>query len=200
MKKTGITGVILAGGEARRMGGGDKGLVELRGKPLVEHALAALSPQVNTVIINANRNRERYAAYGHPVIADSRQGFQGPLAGMLSCIEAAGTEFIVSVPCDSPLLPDDLVARLFRQLSEEEADISVAHNGDRMQPVFTLMPTSLASSMQAFLDGGGRKIDRWFEQHRLAVTDFSDKPECFRNINNPAELAQMEAQLNGPTP
>lgn len=200
MKKTGITGVILAGGEARRMGGGDKGLVELRGKPLVEHALAALSPQVNTVIINANRNRERYAAYGHPVIADSRQGFQGPLAGMLSCIEAAGTEFIVSVPCDSPLLPDDLVARLFRQLSEEEADISVAHNGDRMQPVFTLMPTSLASSMQAFLDGGGRKIDRWFEQHKLAVTDFSDKPECFRNINNPAELAQMEAQLNGPTP
>ena len=200
MKKTGITGVILAGGEARRMGGGDKGLVELCGKPLVEHALAALSPQVNTVIINANRNRERYAAYGHPVIADSRQGFQGPLAGMLSCIEAAGTEFIVSVPCDSPLLPDDLVARLFRQLSEEEADISVAHNGDRMQPVFTLMPTSLASSMQAFLDGGGRKIDRWFEQHKLAVTDFSDKPECFRNINNPAELAQMEAQLNGPTP
>ncbi len=200
MKKTGITGVILAGGEARRMGGGDKGLVELRGKPLVEHALAALSPQVNTVIINANRNRERYAAYGHPVIADSRQGFQGPLAGMLSCIEAAGTEFIVSVPCDSPLLPDDLVARLFRQLSEEEADISVAHNGDRMQPVFTLMPTSLAPSMQAFLDGGGRKIDRWFEQHKLAVTDFSDKPECFRNINNPAELAQMEAQLNGSTP
>ncbi len=200
MKRTGITGVILAGGEARRMGGGDKGLVELCGKPLVEHALAALSPQVNTVIINANRNRERYAAYGHPVIADSRQGFQGPLAGMLSCIEAAETEFIVSVPCDSPLLPDDLVARLFRQLSEEEADISVAHNGDRMQPVFTLMPTSLAPSMQAFLDGGGRKIDRWFEQHKLAVTDFSDKPECFRNINNPAELADMETQLNGPTP
>ena len=200
MQKTEITGVILAGGEARRMGGGDKGLVALCGKPLVEHALAVLSPQVDRITINANRNRERYAAYGHPVIADSRQGFQGPLAGMLSCLEAAQTEFMVSVPCDSPLLPDDLVARLFRQLSEEEADISVAHNGDRMQPVFTLMPTSLASSMQAFLDGGGRKIDRWFEQHKLAVTDFSDKPECFRNINNPAELAQMEAQLNGPTP
>ena len=182
------------------MGGGDKGLVALCGKPLVEHALAVLSPQVDRITINANRNRERYAAYGHPVIADSRQGFQGPLAGMLSCLEAAQTEFMVSVPCDSPLLPDDLVARLFRQLSEEEADISVAHNGDRMQPVFTLMPTSLASSMQAFLDSGGRKIDRWFEQHKLAVTDFSDKPECFRNINNPAELAQMEAQLNGPTP
>ena len=196
MKKTGITGVILAGGEARRMGGGDKGLVELRGKPLIEHVLAALSPQVDTIIINANRNRDRYAAYGHPVVADSREGFQGPLAGMLSCLEEAETEFMVTVPCDSPLLPDDLVARLFRQLSEEQAEISVAHNGDRMQPVFALMAANLASSMQAFLDGGERKIDRWFEGHRLALTDFSDEPECFRNINNPAELAQMEAQLN----
>ena len=177
------------------MGGGDKGLVELCGKPLIKHALAALSPQVNTIIINANRNRERYAAYGYPVIADSRQGFQGPLAGMLSCLEAAEMEFMVSVPCDSPLLPDDLVARLFRQLSDEEAEISVAHNGDRMQPVFALMPVSLAPSMRAFLDNGGRKIDRWFEQHKLAVTDFSDKPDSFRNINNPAELARMEEQF-----
>ena len=196
MPKTEITGVILAGGEARRMGGGDKGLVDLCGKPLVEHALAALSPQVNAIIINANRNQDRYAVYGYPVVADKRQGFQGPLAGMLSCLEATKTEFMVTAPCDSPLLPDDLVARLFRQLSEDEADISVAHNGDRMQPVFTLMPISLAPSMQAFLDGGDRKIDRWFEQHKLAVTDFSDKPECFRNINNPADLAQMEEQLD----
>ena len=179
------------------MGGGDKGLVELRGKPLIEHVLAALSPQVDTIIINANRNRDRYAAYGHPVVADSREGFQGPLAGRLSCLEEAETEFMVTVPCDSPLLPDDLVARLFRQLSEEQAEISVAHNGDRMQPVFALMPANLASSMRAFLDGGERKIDRWFEGHRLALTDFSDEPECFRNINNPAELAQMEAQLDG---
>lgn len=196
MKKTGITGVILAGGKARRMGGGDKGLVELCGKPLVEHALEALDPQVDTVIINANRNRERYAAYGYPVVADSRRGFQGPLAGMLSCLEAAETEFIVTVPCDSPLVPDDLVARLFRQLSEEQAEISVAHNGARMQPVFTLMSASLAASMQAFLDRGERKIDRWFEGHRLAVTDFSDKPDCFRNVNKPDELAQMEEQLS----
>ena len=182
------------------MGGGDKGLVELCGRPLVEYALGALSPQVDTLIISANRNRESYAAYGYPVVTDSRQGFQGPLAGMLSCLQEAETEFVVTVPCDTPLLPDDLVARMFRQMSDEQADISVAHNGDRMQPVFTLMPTSLASSMQAFLDGSGRKIDRWFERHKLAVTDFSDKPECFRNINNPAELAQVEAQLNGPTP
>ncbi len=197
MQKTKITGVILAGGEARRMGGGDKGLVELCGKPLIEHALAALSPQVDTLIINANRNRERYAAYGYPVVADGRRGFQGPLAGMLSCLEAAQTEFLVTVPCDSPLLPDDLIARLFRQLSAGQADISVAHNGARMQPVFALMSTSLAPSMQAFLDRGERKIDRWFEQHRLAITDFSDQPDCFRNANTPAELAQMEGMMNG---
>lgn len=195
MTTAGITGVILAGGEARRMGGGDKGLVELCGKPLIEHALTALSPQVDTVIINANRNRERYAVYGCPVIADSRQGFHGPLAGMLSCLKAAATKFIVTVPCDSPLLPKDLVARLFRQMSKEQAQLSVAHNGDRMQPVFALLPTSLAASMQAFLGGGERKIDRWFEQHRLAVTDFSDQPECFRNVNNPTELAQLETEL-----
>ena len=196
MQSAGITGVILAGGEAKRMGGGDKGLVELSGKPLIEYALAALSPQVDAIIINANRNQARYAVYGYPVIADSRQGFQGPLAGMLSCLQEAETEFMVSVPCDSPLIPDDLVARLFRQLSDEGTEISVAHNGDRMQPVFTLMPTSLAPSMHAFLDGGGRKIDRWFERHTLAVTDFSDKPACFSNINNPADLDRMEAELN----
>ena len=177
------------------MGGGDKGLVELCGRPLVEHGLAALSPQVDTIIINANRNRDRYAAYGYPVIADNRGGFQGPLAGMLSCLRQAQTDFLVTVPCDSPLLPADLVARLSRQLGEEEAELSVAHNGARMQPVFALMPVSLAASMQAFLDAGARKIDRWFEHHKLAVTDFSDKPDCFRNANSPAELAQLEELL-----
>ncbi len=179
------------------MGGGDKGLVELSGKPLIEYALAALSPQVNAIIINANRNQARYAGYGYPVIADNMPGFQGPLAGMLSCLQETETEFMVSVPCDSPLIPDDLVARLFRQLSDNSAEISVAHNGDRMQPVFTLMQTSLAPSMQAFLESGERKIDWWFKQHKLAVTDFSDKPTCFSNINNPADLGRIEAELNG---
>lgn len=196
MRKAGITGIILAGGEARRMGGGDKGLVELSGKPLIEYALAALSPQVDAIIINANRNQARYAEYGYPVIADNIPGFQGPLAGMLSCLQETETEFLVSIPCDSPLIPDDLVARLFRQLSDDSAEISVAHNGDRMQPVFTLMQTSLAPSMQAFLESGERKIDWWFKQHKLAVTDFSDKPVCFSNINNPDDLGRIEAELN----
>lgn len=192
----GITGLILAGGAARRMGGGDKGLTELAGKPLIEHALARLAPQVDALIINANRNVARYAEYGHPVVTDERQGFQGPLAGMASGMKAAETEFMVCAPCDSPLLPEDLVERLFRRLREQDAELSVAHNGERLQPVFTLMRTALAGSLLAFLDGGGRKIDQWFQRHQLALADFSDQPAAFSNVNSPEELDAMAGSLH----
>ena len=192
----GITGLILAGGAARRMGGGDKGLTELAGKPLIEYALARLAPQVDALIINANRNVARYADYGHPVVTDERQGFQGPLAGMASGMKAAETEFMVCAPCDSPLLPEDLVERLFRRLREQDAELSVAHNGERLQPVFTLMRTALAGSLLAFLEGGGRKIDQWFQRHQLAVADFSDQPAAFSNVNSPAELDAMAGSLH----
>ena len=192
----GITGLILAGGAARRMGGGDKGLTELAGKPLIEYALARLAPQVDALIINANRNVARYADYGHPVVTDERQGFQGPLAGMASGLKAAETEFMVCAPCDSPLLPEDLVGRLFRQLREQDAELSVAHNGERLQPVFTLMRAALADSLLAFLDGGGRKIDQWFQRHQLAVADFSDQPAAFSNVNSPEELDAMAGSLH----
>lgn len=193
---SGITGLILAGGAARRMGGGDKGLTELAGKPLIEYALARLAPQVDALIINANRNVARYADYGHPVVTDQRQGFQGPLAGMASGLKAAETEFMVCAPCDSPLLPEDLVRRLFRQLREQDAELSVAHNGERLQPVFTLMRAALADSLLAFLDGGGRKIDQWFQRHQLAVADFSDQPAAFSNVNSPEELDAMAGSLH----
>ena len=192
----GITGLILAGGAARRMGGGDKGLTELAGKPLIEYALARLAPQVDALIINANRNVARYADYGHPVVTDERQGFQGPLAGMASGLKAVETEFMVCAPCDSPLLPEDLVGRLFRQLREQDAELSVAHNGERLQPVFTLMRAALADSLLAFLDGGGRKIDQWFQRHQLAVADFSDQPAAFSNVNSPEELDAMAGSLH----
>lgn len=192
----GITGLILAGGAARRMGGGDKGLTELAGKPLIEYALARLAPQVDALIINANRNVARYADYGHPVVTDDQQGFQGPLAGMASGLKASETEFMVCAPCDSPLLPEDLVERLFRQLREQDAELSVAHNGERLQPVFTLMRAALAGSLLAFLDSGGRKIDQWFQRHRLAVADFSDQPAAFSNVNSPEELDAMAESLH----
>lgn len=197
MTQAGITGAILAGGRARRMGGIDKGLVQLAGRPLIEHVLAAFSPQVDSVIINANRNQERYGAYGHPVAADRQADFQGPLAGMFSCLAQARDGLLATVPCDSPLPAPDLVARLYARLREERAELSVAHNGERLQPVFALMETALAPSLGEFLEGGGRKIDRWFAQHKLAVADFSDQPDSFRNINDPQDLERLEALLGG---
>jgi molybdenum cofactor guanylyltransferase len=190
-----FTGVILAGGQARRMGGQDKGLIELAGTPMVQHVLDALGPQVGSIIINANRNREVYAHYGCPVIPDEIEGFCGPLAGMVSSLNTINTHFMVTVPCDSPLLPADLVKRLYLELIRCEAEISVAHDGERMHPVFTLMKGNLYKSMLSFLKKGERKIDKWFNQHKLAITDFSDKPETFININTQEDLCVVESKL-----
>ena len=190
-----FTGIILAGGRASRMDGQDKGLIELAGCPMVQYVLDALSSQVGQVIINANRNQDIYAHYNCPVIADEFEGFNGPLAGMASCMRVIKTPFMVTVPCDSPFVPKDLVERLYLQLIKQDADISVAHNGERMQPVFVLMKSSLLDSMLDYLHAGERKIDKWFEKHRLAVTDFSDKPDTFLNINTRKDLSMIEARL-----
>jgi molybdopterin-guanine dinucleotide biosynthesis protein A len=190
-----ITAVILAGGRATRMGGEDKGLVELAGRPMIAHVLAALAPQVERVIINANRNLERYAAFGWPVVADEDSGFLGPLAGLAAGLRAADTPLVLTAPCDCPLLAPDLVARLYSALEAEDAEIAVPFDGERLQPVFALVKTELADSLAAYLGGGDRKIDRWFAQHRLARVDFSDRPENFVNVNDPGERAAVEARL-----
>lgn len=190
-----FTAVILAGGQARRMGGQDKGLIELAGSPMIQHILEAIAPQVGKVIINANRNQEIYAHYGYPVIADELDGYCGPLAGMASSMRAVDTPFMVTVPCDSPFVPIDLVERLYLRMIHEDADISVAHNGERIQPVFTLLKTTLLDSLLDFLGKGERKIDKWFENHKLAITDFSDKPDTFININTRNELVLIESRL-----
>lgn len=190
-----VTGVILAGGAARRMGGRDKGLIEVAGKPMVEYVIDAVRPQVGALLINANRSRERYGHFGFPVVADDFDGYNGPLAGMASCMRVAATAYIATLPCDSPNIPPDLVARLFRQLLKEEADISVAHNGERMQPVFSLIHCALLDSLLDYLNGGERKIDRWFERHATTVVDFSDRPDTFINVNTPEDVAKMEATL-----
>jgi molybdopterin-guanine dinucleotide biosynthesis protein A len=190
-----VTGVILAGGEARRMGGRDKGLIEIAGRPMVEYVIEALRPQVGALLINANRSRERYGRFGYPVVADDFEGFNGPLAGMASCMRVAATDYIATLPCDSPHIPPDLVARLFLRLREEQADIGVAHNGERMQPVFSLIRCALLDSLLDYLNGGERKIDRWFERHATAVVDFSDRPDTFINVNTPEDVAKMEATL-----
>ena len=192
---TEVTGVILAGGQARRMGGRDKGLIEVGGRPMIEYALAALRPQVSAVIINANRNHAIYARYGCPLVADALQGYHGPLAGMASAMLAAQTACLATLPCDSPAVPADLVARLYRGLRGAGAEIVVAHDGERMQPVFSLLRCRLLDSLQAFLQEGERKIDRWYARHQTVCVDFSDCPEAFTNVNTPEDIEQLERVL-----
>jgi len=198
-----ITGVVLAGGRARRMGGRDKGLLPLAGRPAVAYAVERLRPQVDALLINANRHRPDYAAFGVPVVPDTVADYPGPLAGMAAGLEAAATGLVLTVPTDSPWLPMDLAARLRAVLEAEGADIATAHNGEGLQPVFALLRRQVLPSLQAYLAAEGRKIDRWFGQHRLATADFSDCPRAFANINTPEELAAAERALagsNGGTP
>lgn len=182
-----VTGIVLAGGLGRRMGGVDKGLQPLRGRPMVEWVLERLAPQVGEVIINANQNVERYGAYGHRVVSDEVSGFAGPLAGLHAGMKAARHPLVVTVPCDSPFLPGDLVARLSRPL-EEGRDIAVAKTGDRTHPVFALVRRSLLGSLEAYLSGGGRKIDTWYGGLAFAEVPFDDEADAFRNINTLEEL------------
>lgn len=194
-EKDTITGVILAGGMARRMGGKDKGLVAFSGRPLIEWVIEALRPQVHALLISANRNREAYAAYGYRVITDDIEGFQGPLAGLASAMAAAATPWIVTAPCDGPYLARDLVERLCSALAREQAELAVAIDGERMQPVYALVPVALAPSLHSFLDSGERKIDRWYARHRLALADLSDRPKSFANINSPADSTLLAREL-----
>ncbi len=194
-----ITGVVLAGGRARRMGGRDKGLVELAGRPMVEYVLDALVPQVAAVLINANRSHARYAAYGCDVVADGFGDFSGPLAGMASAMAYATTPFILTVPCDTPLLPAALAQRLSAALGAQGADLAVAHDGERMQPVFALLRVALLADLRRALEAGERKIDRWYGAHRVALADFSDVPEAFVNVNSPEELDTLGTRLRAPS-
>ncbi len=178
-----ITGVILAGGQARRMGGKDKGLVMLNGKPMIEIVINIFKPQTTKLLINANRNHVRYSQYGLELVADELSGFCGPLAGMASALKITKTEYMVTAPCDSPFIPRDLVLRLANSLKSKGVEISVAHDGERIQPVFCMIKKTLLQSLSDYLAAGERKIDHWFKKHDFAIADFSDKPDTFDNIN-----------------
>jgi len=184
-----ITGVLLAGGQGSRMGGIDKGLVTLDGKPMAAWALARLAPQVDEVLINANRNAEAYAALGYPVFGDDIPGQPGPLAGLHAALLQARHPLVATAPCDSPFLPADLVARLAAALLAARADLAVARTEGRSQPVFCLCRRELAGSLRAFLDGGGRKVSQWHAAVKTVEVDFDDVAAAFRNINTPEELA-----------
>ncbi|WP_153915116.1 molybdenum cofactor guanylyltransferase MobA [Shewanella sp. TC10] len=178
-----IDAVILAGGMARRMGGIDKGLVELSGKPMIVHTIERVKPQVNSIMINANRSQAEYAEFGYPVLSDLESGYLGPLAGMVTAMGQTQADLLLVVPCDSPMLPTDLCERMYASLKEADADIVVASDGEHHQPVVLLLKPHLKASMQAFLDAGDRKIFLWYEQHKYVVTSFADQPNAFVNVN-----------------
>jgi molybdenum cofactor guanylyltransferase len=183
-----VTGIVLAGGLGRRMGGVDKGLVDLDGKPMVAHAIARLAPQVGTIIVNANRNAERYAALGHLVVGDDVGGFAGPLAGLHAGLSRTRTPYAVTVPCDSPFLPEDLVERLGEALERDNAQLAVARTFDQPHPVFAFVRADVLENLAAFLAGGGRKIDYWYAALRTVDVPFNDCADAFRNINTPEEM------------
>ncbi len=183
---TKVSGIVLAGGQGRRMGGVDKGLQLLHGRPMVEWVLARFAPQVGEVLINANQNVDRYGKYGHRVVPDEIGGFAGPLAGLHAGLKAASSAFVVTVPCDSPFLPTDLVFRLKQSLGEK--DLAVAKTGDQPHPVFALMKRDVRESLEAFLASGGRKIDAWYAALKVVEVSFDDEADAFRNINTLEEL------------
>jgi molybdopterin-guanine dinucleotide biosynthesis protein A len=204
-----ITAVILAGGRGSRMGGVDKGLQNFNGVPLALHTLLRLSPQVGEIMINANRNLAAYESFGVPVWPDSTSlgEYAGPLAGFMTGLEHCETPYMLTVPCDTPLFPDDLVARLAKALVEADADFAVAaapeDDGEhpvelRPQPVFCLMHTGVLESLLQFTKGGGRKIDGWTAQHKTVIVPFDlpdDHAQSFSNANTLAELHLLESRL-----
>lgn len=183
--------VILAGGQARRMGGNDKGLIKLNDKPLIEHVLERLKPQAEQVLINANRNQDLYAQYGS-VISDIFEHFPGPLGGIHAGLTYASSDWVGFVPCDSPLLCADFVTR-FCSAVTPESEILVAHDGQHQQPVFTLFHRRVLPRLEAFLARGERKIILLYDECHTHYVDFSDIPSCFFNLNTPQELAQFGA-------
>lgn len=190
--RSAITGAILAGGRGRRMGGADKGLVRLHGRPLVEHVIERLAPQVGRFVISANRNGDVYADYGFPVVADIVSGYRGPLAGMLSVLHAAATPFVLCVPCDAPVLPADLAARLATGLIEARADACVVSCDGRMQPVFALLRCTLAGHLQEYLRRGGCAVGAWLQQEGAVLVDFSDAIAAFANVNTEEDRKRLE--------
>ncbi|ABE50562.1 molybdenum cofactor guanylyltransferase MobA [Methylobacillus flagellatus] len=187
-----ITGIVLAGGKGTRMGGANKGLLEFHGRPMVAHVLHRLAPQVDELMINANREIERYRQMGYPVIQDEISGFAGPLAGLHAGMQHAQHPYILTVPCDSPLLPSNLAKRLINALIERDADIAIAKTGTQAHPVFSLCRKALLPKLELFLERGERKMTEWIAELDSIEVSFTDQAPAFTNINTPEELRILE--------
>ncbi len=189
LQPTQTSWVILAGGQASRMGGKDKGLIELNKKPLIAHVIDRLSPQTPSILINANRNQDAYGQFGF-VFSDQFKDYPGPMGGIHAGLIHAETDWVGFVPCDSPQINTDLVER-FCQAAQDDTDILVAHDGDHQQPVFTMYHKRVLPKLTAFLERGDRKIILLYRECNTRYVDFSDSPNCFVNLNTPEELSQF---------
>ena len=187
-----ITGIVLAGGLGQRMGGVDKGFVNFLGKPLVAHVIDRLNPQVEEILVNANRELGRYNALGYEALQDEIAGFAGPLAGFSLGLQYAKHEYLLTVPCDSPLLPLDLAQRLLNGMLESRVDIAVASSDGHAHPVFCLCKKTVLKSLADYLAKDGHKVSAWQKNLEYIEVDFSDCADAFVNINTPADLAALE--------
>lgn len=196
MTSTCVSGVILAGGLARRMHNQDKGLVRFKGQVLISYAIKAMTPLVTELLINANRHHDAYQQFGLRVIADQTDQFDGPLAGILTAMLAAKNAVLLVMPCDSPLITTVHLERLLTARALEDSDVAVAFDGARLHPVFLAIKTHLSPHLQAYLDRGERKLEGWLRQHNWVTVDFSDVTEVFVNLNTLEELRALEATFH----
>lgn len=183
-----ITGAILAGGRGRRMDGADKGLLPFQGRPLISHVIDVIGPQVGSLIVSANRHRDRYMQLGFPVVADHESDFAGPLAGIARVLEQALTPYVLVTPCDMPYLPRRLARHLMEASTGSNAQAAVAHGAGRLQPLCVLLRRDLADDLSGYREAGGAKVEQWLLRLKHVVVEFSGSPEVFRNINTPDEL------------
>ncbi len=186
-----VSGVVLAGGLARRMNKQDKGLVAFKNKAMITYAIEAIAPVVNELFINANRNIEQYQQFNYPVISDASSDFAGPLAGVYAALSVCQHNVLLVTPCDSPFMTAKGLQTLLAEREHEDADIAVAFDGERIHPVFMVIKSSLKNSLQDYLAQGERKIDLWFERHHWVKVDFSANPEYFSNINTLEQLTEL---------
>ncbi len=183
-----ISAIILAGGRGQRMQNRDKGLLSWRGSSLVQHCIARIQPQVDDIVLSCNRNLESYKRFGLPVVQDQLAGFQGPLAGMHAALPVCKAALVFVCPCDCPLLPSNVVAKLWQSLEADNADVAIAHDGKRAQSLVMLMRKSCANELEGHLQSGVRSVHRWQQLQRYCYVDFSSEYGAFANFNHSAEL------------
>lgn len=191
-----LSAIILSGGRATRMGGLDKGLVQLQNKPLIQHVIERLVPQADEILINANREIQQYKSFNLPVLQDDDPSYIGPLAGFSSGLAHCQYDYLLTTPCDSPLLPNDLANRLMTSLINKSADIAVAKSDGNAHPVFSLMHKSVLPSLLAYINSGGRKVSAWQKTLRYIEVEFDDCSEAFINLNTFEEVNTLALKLS----